>query len=197
MFQTSNSILTLGNAQNALLNTWHERQTSSLKGSRVLFLAVAILALGLGGCAALPADGGEASKEKAARSVLSPLSDQGQTLADGSIRHDTNSARIAQLWSASEKARQNNNIEVADRHLRDALSIAPEDPILWSRAAEIKLTLLEPALAENYAAKSNVYAENNRTLQHRNWLIIEHAREMRGDLLGVRDAHRMVQDLQY
>jgi len=177
--------------------SWHERQTSSLEGSRALFLAVAILALILGGCASLPADGGESSKEKAARSVLSPLSDQGQTLADGSIRHDTNSARIAQLWSASEKARRNNNIEVADRHLRDALSIAPEDPILWSRAAEIKLTLLEPALAENYAAKSNVYAENNRTLQHRNWLIIEHAREMRGDLLGVRDAHRMVQDLQY
>ena len=52
-------------------------------------------------------------------------------------------------------------------------------------------------MTKNFAIKSNVYAVTNRTLQHRNWLIIEHARDLRGDLLGVRDAHKMVQQLQY
>jgi len=119
-----------------------------------------------------------------------------RTLPDGSIRHDTDSARIAQLWAAAEKARTADDYETADLYLRDALSIAPGDGVLWSRAAEIKLKLLELALAENYAAKSNVYAVSNRTLQHRNWLIIEHARGLRGDLLGVREARKMVQQLQ-
>ncbi len=37
----------------------------------------------------------------------------------------------------------------------------------------------------------------NTPLLHRNWLIIEHARSMRGDLLGVRSAHKKVQEYQY
>lgn len=168
----------------------------SLIGSVVL----SCLVLGLAGCASLQQGNDAASTtapKPATLPATMPSTATSQTLADGSIRHDINSARIAQLWAASEKARSADDLELADRRLTEALTIAPEDPILWSRAAEIKLSLLEPALAENYAAKSNVYALSNRTLQHRNWLIIEHAREMRGDLLGVRDAHKMVQQLQY
>ena len=121
----------------------------------------------------------------------------GSTLSDGSIRHDTDSARLAQLWAATDRAIADDNLTLADQYLQEALELKPSDTILWSRAAELKLKLLEPALAENYAAKSNSFAAENKTLLHRNWLIIEHAREMRGDLLGVRDAHKMVQLYQY
>jgi len=131
------------------------------------------------------------------RKIAPILSSAGQTLPDGSIRHDIDNARVAQLWSASESARQNKDMDAAVEYIDEALKVNPQDPVLLSRAAEFKLVTLEPALAENYAAKSIAYASENRTLLHRNWLIIEHARELRGDLLGVRDASKMVQTYQY
>ncbi len=118
-------------------------------------------------------------------------------LADGSIRHDTTNARVAQLWVAAEKAREAGDQELASKYILEALEINPEDGVLLSRAAEIQLNLSQPVIAESYAIRSNAFATANRQLQLRNWLIIEHSREMRGDLLGVRSAHKKVQEFQY
>lgn len=140
---------------------------------------------------------GTPSKGKLPAKLAGDLPGPGKTDHTGAIRHDVDSPRIAQLWAAAEKARLADNLEQAESYIQEALVIAPEDSVLWSRAAELKLTMLEPALAENYAGKSIAYAADNGTLLHRNWLIIEHARDLRGDLLGVRDAHKMVQRFQY
>ena len=61
----------------------------------------------------------------------------------------------------------------------------------------MQLDNLEAAQAENFAIKSNTFAGDNTALLYRNWLIIEHARDLRGDLLGVRSAHKKVQQYQY
>ncbi len=119
------------------------------------------------------------------------------TLPDGSIRFDTDDQRIAKLWSASEQARIEDNNEKALEYLYQALEISPQNSLLWSRAAEVQLENSEAAMAENFASKSNLFAESNAPLLHRNWLIIEHARSLRGDLLGVRSAHKKVQEYQY
>ncbi len=119
------------------------------------------------------------------------------TLPDGSIRFDTEDQRIAKLWSASEQARLEDNNEKALEYLYQALEISPQNSLLWSRAAEVQLENSEAAIAENFASKSNLFAESNAPLMHRNWLIIEHARSLRGDLLGVRSAHKKVQEYQY
>jgi len=119
------------------------------------------------------------------------------TLPDGSIRFDTDDQRIAKLWSASEQARLEDNNEKALEYLYQALEISPQNSLLWSRAAEVQLENSEAAIAENFASKSNLFAESNAPLLHRNWLIIEHARSLRGDLLGVRSAHKKVQEYQY
>ncbi len=119
------------------------------------------------------------------------------TLPDGSIRFDTEDQRIAKLWSASEQARIEDNNEKALEYLYQALEISPQNSLLWSRAAEVQLDNSEAGMAENFASKSNLFAESNAPLLHRNWLIIEHARSMRGDLLGVRSAHKKVQEYQY
>ena len=119
------------------------------------------------------------------------------TLPKGSIRYDTDDAKIAQLWSAAEQARIEQNTDLALRRLFEALEISPQNSLLWSRAAEIQLDNEQAALAENFAVKSNTFAGNNESLLHRNWLIIEHARSLRGDLLGVRSAHKKVQEYQY
>lgn len=116
---------------------------------------------------------------------------------DGSVRGNTDFERVAQLWAAAEEARKNDRDTIALELLYDALEVSPQNALLWSRAAEIQLDTLEAALAESYATKSNAFAEDNRPLLHRNWMIIEHARNMRGDLLGVRSAHKKVQEYQY
>ncbi|MFK8077302.1 MAG: hypothetical protein AB8B84_12000 [Granulosicoccus sp.] len=115
---------------------------------------------------------------------------------DGSVRGNTDFERVAQLWAAAEEARKNDQNTIALELLYDALEVSPQNALLWSRAAEIQLDTLEAALAESYATKSNAFALDNRPLLHRNWMIIEHARNMRGDLLGVRSAHKKVQEYQ-
>lgn len=118
-------------------------------------------------------------------------------LPDGSIRVDTEDAKIAQLWSAAEQARQQGNDAEALEYIYDALEMSPQNSLLWSRAAELQLDNLEAAQAENFAIKSNMFAGDNSALLYRNWLIIEYARDLRGDLLGVRSAHKKVQQYQY
>ncbi|MFK7889382.1 MAG: hypothetical protein AB8B63_01095 [Granulosicoccus sp.] len=117
--------------------------------------------------------------------------------ADGSVRFDTQNEQVARLWVASEKARQDKRLAIALELIYDALEISPRNSLLWSRAAELQLDNLEAAQAENYAVKSNTFAGNRKSLLYRNWLIIEHARSMRGDLLGVRNAHKKVQQYRY
>lgn len=116
---------------------------------------------------------------------------------DGSVREDTNDDSVARLWAAAEQARQEDKNTIALELLYQALEISPQSALLWSRAAEIQLDNLEAALAESYATKSNAFAIANNPLLYRNWLIIEHSRNMRGDLLGVRSAHKRVQQYQY
>ena len=116
---------------------------------------------------------------------------------DGSIHHEVRDERVAELWQKSETERQNGQIENALNYLNQALEVAPDDPVLWSRGAEIYLSVRENGRAENYASKSNAFAgPDSYSLQYRNWLIIRHAREMRGDLLGARNAQQMVQKYQ-
>lgn len=158
-----------------------------------LFLLPMVL-LVLQGCTAMSQTGGASNQPL--QSDVATLDADG-TLADGSIRHDTDNARVAQLWVAAEKARASEDQETASRYILQAIEVAPQDGVLLSRAAELQLQMNQPVLAESYAVKSNAYSQTNRTLLLRNWLIIEHAREIRGDLLGVRSAHKKVQEYQY
>lgn len=107
----------------------------------------------------------------------------------GVISHEVTDADVARLWQESEIFRRNGDLEGARGKLQQAIVITPRDAVLWSKAAEIELTREEHLRAENYAAKSNFLATvGNRPLRFRNWLIIQRAREGRGDLLGAREA---------
>ena len=120
-----------------------------------------------------------------------------QAQLDGSIRYDTEDQRLAELWSAAEDARRDANDDQALDLLYQGLELSPQNSLFWSRAAEVQLDNDQALMAENMALKSNTYAGNNPVLLHRNWLIIEHARSLRGDLLGVRSARKRVQQFQY
>jgi len=128
---------------------------------------------------------------------MAPVPAASSAAEPAGVRYETKDARIAKVWAEAEQARRQGNTDLALRRLFEGIEIQPQNSLLWSRAAEIQLNNNQGALAENFAAKSNTFAGNNDSLLHRNWLIIEHARSMRGDLLGVRSAHKKVQEYQY
>lgn len=137
-------------------------------------------------------------QQPAAAVPLTPTqSASAKGLLDGSIRYDTENQRVAELWSAAEDARRRNDDSAALNLLYEALDLSPENSLLWSRAAELQLDNDQALLAEDLALKSNAFAGENPVIMHRNWLIIEHARSLRGDLLGVRSARKRVQEFQY
>jgi len=160
--------------------------TAALKPVLAVLLVVSFTT----GCAALqePQQGAQTDARNVAAAKVLP---------EGGIRYDTTSARVAELWNSAEEAQGAQNPDLALRHLFEALEISPQNSALWSKAAEIQLSNQQAALAENFAVKSNTFAGTNASLLHRNWLIIEHARSLRGDLLGVRSAHKKVTEYQY
>ncbi len=145
---------------------------------RTLLLAVLLPALA--GCAAMIDPEPEPAPEEPA--VEEPFD------ADGAIRHTVDNEAVAMLWEQSEEARRNEEFRSAISALERALQVAPEDPVLWSRLAELQLEQGEHGVAENFAARSNALAEEHRLLRYRNWLIIEAARDYRGDDEGAREA---------
>lgn len=167
--------------------TIHRRCTAR---SASLLISIAVL---LSACATVP-DNGDTAVQRDAQQALLPAPAQSP---DGAIRSDTQDARVAQLWSASEQAVKEGRTQAALDFLVQALDITPRNSLIWSRAAELQLDASEAVLAESYAMKSNAFAGENVALLYRNWLIIEHARAVRGDLLGMRSAHKKVQEYQY
>lgn len=136
---------------------------------------VLLLLLTLAACATAPP---EREPEPVAAEPREPLD------ADGAVRHVVDNEAVALLWEQAEEARAEGQYRSAISALERALRAAPEDPVLWSRLAELQLLQGEHAVAENFAAKSNALAGDNRLLHYRNWLLIGEAREQRGDERG-------------
>lgn len=105
-----------------------------------------------------------------------------------SIDHNVDNRAVSLLWDQAEEARQNNRIDKAVGKLEQAVRMAPEDPVLWSRLAELRLQQRDFAVAENLASKSNALAGDQRLLRYRNWVMIAEARRRRGDEEGARQA---------
>jgi cytochrome c-type biogenesis protein CcmH/NrfG len=112
---------------------------------------------------------------------------------DGTIRHNVDNRAV---WEQAEEARRNGEIEKAAAKLEKAVGMAPEDPVLWSRLAELRLQQRAFAVAENLAAKSNALAGKRRLLRYRNWLMIAEARRRRGDDEGAQKAKAKAGELE-
>jgi cell division septation protein DedD len=121
--------------------------------------------------------------------------DKGPLNTDDSVRHEVDNRAVAMLWDQAEKARRENRTGDAIEALERALRVAPEDPVLWSRLAEMRLRQEDFAVAENLAAKSNALAGDRRLLRYRNWLLIAEARSRRGDEEGAREARDKAEGL--
>lgn len=152
---------------------------------------VLVLSLGLSACATVPEDDKPSADEAAA---AEPDFEE-RIERDGSITHTVDNQAVALLWDQSQEAWENEEPRSAISALERAIQVAPEDPVLWSRLAEFQLQQGESARAENLAARSNALAEDRRFLRYRNWLIIEAARERRGDQEGAEQARQQAESL--
>lgn len=135
-----------------------------------------LLCLGLAACAPMPQPPDDAAVPGA----------PGE--AGAAVEHEVDNRAVALLWARAEQARREDRLDDAVTALERALRLEPEDAVLWSRLAELRLRQADHAGAENLAAKSNALAGDQRTLRYRNWLIITEARRRRGDESGAREA---------
>ncbi len=127
--------------------------------------------------------------QKAETAATAPESISPSTVSE-TIPHTVDNSNVADLWNQAENARKLGDYTAAESFLEKALQETPSDPVLLSRMAELQLRLDQYAKAENMAAKSTAVAQSNPQLMYRNWLIVEYARNKRGDLLGAQEARR-------
>lgn len=107
----------------------------------------------------------------------------------------TASAALA-LAAQSEQSLAAGDLRLAGLQLERALRIAPRDPQLWSRLAQVRLQQGDDQQAERMAERSLQLGTANRTLTLANWRIIATARERMGDTEGARRAHEEIQRLE-
>lgn len=108
--------------------------------------------------------------------------------AGNKITLATGNPAVRDLWAQAEEARQAGDYDNAALTLERILRIAPDDAVIWSRLAEIRLLQGNSSQAENLAAKSNSMSLDNPLLNYRNWLIIARARKLAGNDVGAQEA---------
>ena len=153
----------------------------SMRPGRLRLLLLLMIAILLAACATAPEREPVVDEPAIEEPAEDPIDE------DGAIRHTVDNEAVALLWEQAEEARANDEIRSAIGALERALRVAPEDPVLWSRLAELQLEQGEHGVAENFAARSNSLTDHGLLL-YRNWLIIGAAREYRGDDEGAREA---------
>lgn len=110
------------------------------------------------------------------------------TTSSGKITLTTGNPAVKDLWAQAEQARKAGDYDNAALTLERVLRIAPDDAVIWSRLAEVRLMQGNSSQAENLAAKSNAMSLDNPLLNYRNWLIIARARKLAGNDVGAQEA---------
>lgn len=87
---------------------------------------------------------------------------------------------IQRLSNTARKQLQQGRAAHAAATLERALRIAPRNAGLWQQLAEVRLQQGQWHLAENMAAKSNLFAGDDRQLQALNWKLIASANRAQG-----------------
>lgn len=103
------------------------------------------------------------------------------------------SAVVALIDEADQQSRSG-RLDAAAAGLERALRIAPGDPVIWNRLAEVRLQQRQLDQAESLAAKSNSLAGSNRRLLARNWQLIAEVHAQRGDSERAREAMARAQE---
>ncbi|MHB8534671.1 MAG: tetratricopeptide repeat protein [Sulfuricaulis sp.] len=100
----------------------------------------------------------------------------------------SDNSAVVSLVGAAHASIVDGKFDAAVASLERALRIEPRNPALWQELAKLRLQQGQYQQAEGLAARSNGWAESNKTLRAENWRIIGQARLKHGDYPGAQTA---------
>ncbi|WKN24593.2 tetratricopeptide repeat protein [Azotobacter vinelandii] len=95
---------------------------------------------------------------------------------------------VLALLTTAQQEQGNGNLESAASSLERAQRIAPREPQVLYRLAEVRLAQGDAAQAEQLARRALTYASGRPALQASLWNLIAQARERQGDAAGAAQA---------
>lgn len=97
---------------------------------------------------------------------------------------------VLALLTSAQQMERSGNLAGASASLERAQRIAPREPQVLYRLAEVRLAQDDPAQAEQLARRGLTYAGGRPALQASLWELIARAREQQGDAAGAAQARQ-------
>jgi len=97
---------------------------------------------------------------------------------------------VLALLTSAQQMERNGNLSGASASLERAQRIAPREPQVLYRLAEVRLAQGDPGQAEQLARRGLSYAGGRPALQASLWELIAQARERQGDAAGAAQARQ-------
>lgn len=97
---------------------------------------------------------------------------------------------VLALLTSAQQMERSGNLGGASASLERAQRIAPREPQVLYRLAEVRLTQGDAAQAEQLARRGLSYAGGRQALQASLWDVIARARDRQGDAAGAAEARR-------
>jgi len=105
------------------------------------------------------------------------------------------SPAVVALLNNADKETLSGRTDYAAAAIERALGLEPQNALLWSRLAAIRLSQGNWQQAVILAGRSNSLARNNRSLLLQNWKTIERAKTGLGDIPGAAAARQTINRL--
>lgn len=97
---------------------------------------------------------------------------------------------VLALLTSARQQESNGDLNAAASSLERAMRIAPREPQVFYRLAQVRLNQGDTAQAEQLARRGLNYASGRPALQAGLWELVAQARERQGDAPGAADARR-------
>lgn len=117
-----------------------------------------------------------------------PASPSGIPSGGGLAADEQLDGPVLALLSTAQQQQGSGDLNGAASSLERAQRIAPREPQVLYRLAEVRLAQGDAAQAEQFARRGLSYASGRPTLQASLWNLIAQAREMQGDAAGAAQA---------
>lgn len=123
--------------------------------------------------------------DSTAPSVSMPIGNQARLSADEQL-----DGPVLALLTAAQQQQTNGDFNGASSSLERAQRIAPREPQVLYRLAEVRLAQGDAAQAEQLAQRGLSYSNGRPTLQAGLWELIARARTQQGNTSGAQEAQR-------
>lgn len=142
---------------------------------------------GASSSAPLTTSGGLGAAPSGVPAPAAPMAGSGAVTLAADERLD---GPVLALLTSAQQMERSGNFAGASASLERAQRIAPREPQVLYRLAEVRLAQGDPAQAEQLARRGLTYAGGRPALQASLWEVIAQARERQGDAAGAAQARQ-------